>query len=173
MRSRDQLLVFGMLCQIGPEKRAGGDQPETPLPCHGNSRLDKQGAKALASMSFRHLGMIKADRSGLEPVGCEGEDPVTKVNLEPMAGDVVLHVRWSWLHRGNCSTKAAFPHLRRRVEYIAVICLPNHAMLRNGLKIARGGGNAMKYENPETRKAQVIALLMTVLVVGGAIVYAA
>ncbi len=32
---------------------------------------------------------------------------------------------------------------------------------------------AMKYENPETRKTQVIALLMTVLVVGGAIVYAA
>ena len=38
--------------------------------------------------------------------------------------------------------------------------------------VARGGGFVMEYEDTGAKKAQLMALLMTVLVVGGAIVYA-
>ncbi|HEU0310564.1 MAG TPA: hypothetical protein VFR36_05030 [Sphingomicrobium sp.] len=40
-----------------------------------------------------------------------------------------------------------------------------------GDTIARGGGMTMEYEDTGARKTQLIALLMTALLVGGAVVY--
>ena len=41
-----------------------------------------------------------------------------------------------------------------------------------GVEIVRRWGNVMEYEDTGAKRAQLVALLMTVLVVGGAIIYA-
>lgn len=45
-------------------------------------------------------------------------------------------------------------------------------MVVAGEVIARGGGNDMEFEAGRNTRAQLIALLMTIAVVGGAIFYA-
>jgi hypothetical protein len=45
-------------------------------------------------------------------------------------------------------------------------------MMRGGRGFAHGGGIAMEYEDTGAKRTQLMALLMTVAVVGGAIIYA-
>jgi hypothetical protein len=47
-----------------------------------------------------------------------------------------------------------------------------NAIVRGERGIARGGGIVMHYEDSSAKKTQLMALIMTVAVVGGAIFYA-
>ncbi len=129
MRGRDQVSIVGILLQICPEEWANRDQLQASLPGHGYPCLDEKGAKTLAAVTFRHLGVVKADFSGLQPVGCEGEDPLAEIDLEAVAGAVVLHFEWSRLHLQACSTKATVHSIRPGVENITALCRPNYDIL--------------------------------------------
>ena len=49
----------------------------------------ERGAKPLAAVTFRHLGMVEPDRVRQQIVGGKGIFAVAEVDLEPVAGRIV------------------------------------------------------------------------------------
>ena len=56
-------------------------------------------------------------------------------------------------------------------EYLTESAIPGNDIVQGGRSDARGGGLVMEYEDTSAKKTQLMAMLMTVAIVGGVIAY--
>src|SRR4030095_1554022 len=93
-----QVLLLGMLFQIGAKEGARRDDLDAPLSSGSETGLDECGSQALPAMIFRNERVIEADRTRQQIVGSENEFAATNADLEPVLIDIIADDRVCFLH---------------------------------------------------------------------------
>ena len=93
MAGIDDVLFVDMLLQIGTEEGADWDDLQSALARGGKPRLDQCRAQPLSAMTLRNDGMVEADGTRQQVIGCKCIFAIAQVDFKPSMLDIVANNR--------------------------------------------------------------------------------